>query len=68
MRFDHTEGKKAKYMVSLYGWNVHDVYYYHYGREAKAAFEALKGKPNKPGTVISIYDMVTDTRKAFYKF
>ena len=27
MRFDRTSGKEARYMVTLYGWNVEDHYY-----------------------------------------
>lgn len=66
MRFDYTDGKKAKYIVNHYNWNVEDHSYYHSYSEAKEAFERLK-KVVQKGGVVSIYDMEKDVRKAFHK-
>ena len=65
MKFDYTKGKSAKYMVSLYGWNVQDRYYFHYMKEAKDTFEQIKANHLKAGLIASIYDLKTDERKAF---
>ena len=56
----------ARYMVSLYGWNVEDHYYYHYFNKAKKLYESLKAE-QKPGTTLSIYDIAKDIRKEFSK-
>lgn len=67
MKFDRTKGKKARYLVSVYGWNVEDRYYYHYYREAKALFNEIKGKRTTSGNgnVVSVYDIEKDVRKDF---
>lgn len=67
MRFDRTKGLKAKYIVTLYGWNVDDRYYCHYFRDAKAIFESIKAKGLEKGSATSIYDLEKDERKAFAK-
>lgn len=67
MRFDHTRGKTAKYVVNLYAWNVEDHSYFHYYKEAKALFDRLKKKQDN-GTTLSIYDLQKDERKAFARF
>lgn len=67
MRFDHTKGKTARYVVTLYGWNVEDHSYFHYYKEAKSLFDRLKGHQDC-GTVLSIYDLSKDVRKDFIKF
>ena len=66
MRFDRTEGKTERYVVSLYGENVEDHYYYHYYNKAKKLYESMRGE-QKPGTVLSIYDVEKDIRKEFSK-
>ena len=66
MRFDNTNGKKARYIVSLYGWNVDDRHYYHYYKDAKEMFEKIKVRA-KDGCAASIYDLEKDERKAFAK-
>lgn len=67
MIFDRTNGKEAKYMVTLYGWNVNDGYYFHYMKDAKETFEKLKSEYLAEGLVVSIYDLKEDKRKAFAK-
>lgn len=65
MRFDYTKGQEARYMTSVYGVNVEDHYYYHIYKEAKAAFDRLKGLEHEPGTSISVYDLKNDVKKEF---
>ena len=65
MKFDYTHGKPAKYMVSRYGWNTSDQYYANSMEQAKAIFTQLKETVNEGA--ISIYDLKTDTRKAFVR-
>lgn len=67
MKFDKTGGKPAKYCVRLYSFNVNDTIYFNSLREAKAEFDKLTAQKHERGTVVSIYDMKTDTRKAFLK-
>lgn len=67
MMFFCTKGKPAVYLVSIYNWNVEDKTYFHYLKDAKAFFERAKHMPHENGTVISIYDIKKDIRKAFYK-
>lgn len=68
MRFDYTHGEGAKYLVSLYGFNVEDHYYYHTYREAKRAFKTIKDSKQAEGTILSLTDIVKDCRKEFMKF
>lgn len=68
MRFDYTKGEEAKYVVSLYNWNINDHLYYHTYKEAKEHFNKLKNGFFPEGTVVSIYDLKKDVRKAFKKF
>lgn len=65
MKFDMTGGKRAVYLVSLYGVGVEDFYYFHYYKDAKEMFNRLKGANHKKGTIISVYDLIHDLRKDF---
>lgn len=67
MKFDYTKGKKARYLVNIYGWNASDQYYFHYFREAKEMFNNIKEKSLKEGRSVSIYDLTKDIRKEFAK-
>lgn len=67
MRFDRTQGKEARYLVGVYGWNVQDYYYYHEYREAKAMFEQLKAHKWAKGTALHITDMKRDVRKDYVR-
>lgn len=67
MKFDRTNGKNAVYIVTLYGETVADYYYYHYLKDAKNLFNRLKEGNHEKGTIISIYDLINDTRKEFFK-
>ena len=62
MKFDYTKGKTAKYRVTIYSWNVNDIYYFHYLSEAKAFLKKLKNKEYEPDTIISIYDLESAER------
>ena len=66
MKFDYTKGKTARYMVSAYRWNGSDQYYLHYYKEAKQIFELMKTHESED-TIITIYDMKTDTCKDYRK-
>ena len=66
MRFDMTQGKSPRYMVSVYGWDIEDKYYFHYLADAKALIEKLRKKLRK-GTALSLWDMDKDVRKMFAK-
>ena len=68
MRFDCTNGKTARYIVSVYNWNIDDHSYYHYYKDAKILFDKLKARDFENGTVISIYDLIKDQRKEFIRF
>ena len=68
MKFDYTNGKTAKYGVTVYSWNVNDINYFHYLKDAKAFFEKLKNKEYEPDTIISIYDLKKDIRKSYMRF
>ena len=68
MRFDRTSGKEARYMVTLYGWNVEDHYYCDSYKAAKKIFDGISHKDHEKGVALSIYDMKKDIRKAFIKF
>lgn len=68
MRFDRTNGKNARYMVNIYGNSVEDHYYYHYYKDADGMFNSLLRIPHEKGTIISIYDLQKDIRKAFQRF
>lgn len=65
MRFDHTKGQKAKYLVSLHWETGYDLFYYHYYKDAKAKFDRLKAAEPREARSISLYDMVKDVRKEF---
>lgn len=66
MKFDYTNGKKARYMTSAYGWNIEDHYYFHYYRDAKAMLAKLV-KEADPDTIVSVYDIGADVRKDFVR-
>ena len=68
MRFDRTNGKEARYMVTLYGWNIEDHYYCDSYKIAKKIFDEISHKYHEKGVALSIYDMKKDIRKAFIKF
>ena len=68
MKFDCTHGKKAKYLVSLYGWNVEDKWYCNTYGEAKRIFNEIKSVYQSSGTILSLTDMVKDIRKEFVRF
>ena len=67
MRFDYTEGKTEKYIVSLY-WDERnsDHFYFHEYRKAKNKFDKLKDNALK-GATITLYDLIKDVRKEFVK-
>ena len=65
MRFDYTQGRPAKYLVSVYAFNVHDLYFYADYKAAKAGFNELGKTPHDRGTVLSLYDLKNDVRKEF---
>lgn len=62
MRFDMTQGKSPRYMVSIYRWNVSDYYYFNTYREAKNLYD--KVKDTEQG-IISLYDIKNDIRKEY---
>ena len=64
MRFDHTKGQKAKYLVSEHWETGYDQYYFHYYANAKDLYDRLKAKA-LTGTSISLWDMSKDVRKEF---
>ena len=64
MRFDNTEGKNPKYMVTVYGWSIEDHYYYAEYRRALNMFKKLRDSV-PGGTSVSLYDMVKDVRKEY---
>lgn len=69
MRFDYTKGKKARYVVSLYGWNIEDHYYFNNYKEAGEMYkQLLKKHKDEVATCLGIYDLDKDIRKAFAKF
>lgn len=65
MRFYRNKGKPAKYLVSVYGWNIEDKYYYSAYKDAKEFFNTIKDKETKAGNAVSVYDMKNDIRKDF---
>jgi len=71
MKFDFTKGMKARYSVHVHYWNGTDVMYYHYWKEAKAMFTSyineLTARSRAADVVVSIYDLVKDERKAYYR-
>lgn len=67
MRFDRTEGKKAKYMVSIHYWNNSDQIYFHYYKDAKAYFDS-KNPVDFKGAAVNLYDITNDIRKAYKRF
>ena len=68
MRFDYTHGNRAKYIVSLYGWNVGDHYYCDSYKQAKRIFDDIKNREHEKGTTLSLSDIAKDIRKEFMKF
>lgn len=68
MKFDCTHGKKAKYLVSLYGDTVEDKWYCSSYWEAKKIFDKVKLMYQPSGTILSLADMVKDVRKEFKRF
>lgn len=68
MRFFHTHGKDAKYLISLYNWNLEDHHYYDTFAEARKAFNKfVDGDTLEKDTVVSMYDLKKDVRKAFVR-
>ena len=68
MKFDRTNGKTAKYVLTIYGERVEDHYYYHYYKEADKHFDQLLRCVWDKGTILSIYDLKKDVQKNFIKF
>ncbi len=66
MRFDYTKGKEAKYMVTLYSWNVNDRSFFHSFDEAKALFDRLKNSELKDA-LVSLWDVKKDVRKEYVR-
>ena len=67
MKFDYTDGNEARYMVSVYGWNIEDQYYVHTMFEARKLFKGLTEAHKDSNVAISIYNLSTDTRKEFIR-
>ena len=67
MKYDYTRGQSPRYLVSIYGFDVEDKYYYHYYSHARILFNKLVWKYAGRGYAISISDLATDTRKDFFK-
>lgn len=42
MKFDRTDGNKARYVVHKYGWNVEDHYYFSDYDRARVLFNEMK--------------------------
>lgn len=68
MKFDCTHGKEAKYMVTTYAWNGVDHCYFSNFREASTHFKELADKEMKRDTIISLWDLKKDVRKAYKRF
>ena len=64
MKIDYTKGKEPKYLVSIYGWDIEDSYYFHYYEDAKQLFESIR-KHEHEGAAVSLYDLKKDVRRAF---
>lgn len=62
MKIDRTGGKEARYMVSIYRWNVSDYYYFNSYREAKNLYDKIKDTEQG---IISLYDIKKDIRKEY---
>lgn len=59
----------AKYGVTVYGWNINDIYYFENHRKAKKFFGSIIGSRKwDKGTIISIYDLVNDVKKDWIRF
>ena len=67
MRFDYTQGKKAKYIVSVHSWNVSDHYYCNCYKQAKELFDKLRENKEFKGRTVSVYDLKNDIQKNFAK-
>ena len=63
MKFNYSE--KAKYMVSIYGWNVCDHLYYESLEKAEAKYEELCKQDYALGTLVSLYNLATDQHEAY---
>ena len=63
MKFDYTKGQEARYMVSIYRWNVDDHYYLHNYRDAKKLFDEIKQKEEDAS--VSLWDLKKDIRKEY---
>ena len=64
MRFDHTNGKRPRYVIGVHYSMTDDHIYHHYYKNAVAEFEYLKAQERN--AVISLYDMVKDERKLYF--
>lgn len=67
MRFDYTHGEKARYMVSIYAWNVNDHYYFHSFKDASQFFEKAKKDYEGRDYFIGLNDLRRDIRKDWAK-
>lgn len=68
MKFDFTQGREPRYMVSIYRELVSDQLYYPDYWSAKRSFDIEVDKFQEKGTIISLYNLKTDERKAFKRF
>ena len=64
MEFDYTNGNKPRYLVSFYGGDVKDKWYYDKYRKAKEKFNEVKKRQSR-GTILSLIDVVRNARKEF---
>lgn len=63
MRFDHTNGKRPRYVIGVHNTMTDDHIYHHYYKNAVAEFEYLKAQ--ELNAVIILYDMVKGVQKMY---
>ena len=68
MKFDYTHGKPAKFMVTVYGWNIEDRFLYNTYADAEKQYKIICAKDYDNDWATSLYDLVKDERKAYHKF
>lgn len=76
MRFDFTDGKEPKYIVTVYRFNQDDKYYFSDYKEARKFYKDCEGNWERfhnnfkggPLTVVSLSNMITDKRLEFRRF
>lgn len=62
MRFDYTNGKTAKYILSIYSDVIADHYYYADLASARKLFNKLTSAELPRGTSVHIYNLKKDVR------